>query len=241
MRMCNGWLRRFVLVAIFFAAGGALAQSRQGDAAETARLHGLFDAEWQWNMRTFPEWATYVGDHRYGDRLNDRSLKAEETNYAHARDRLAHLRAIDRAKLSSNDRVSYDIMLRDTIEWLEGEAHRGLRTQPIDASGGMHQGFAELLRMSPAATESDARNLLGRMAAFPASVDQVIGRMRAGMAMGWVTLRSSMERVPAQIDGQLTEDETKSPLYEPFTRLGRDLPEATRARLSLEGRRALKE
>jgi len=31
----------------------------------------------------------------------------------------------------------------------------------------------------------------------------VIARMRAGMAMGWVTFRSSLVRVPAQIDGQL--------------------------------------
>jgi len=241
MLIGKDWLRRCALVAIFFAAGGALAQSTQGDAAETARLHGLFDAEWQWNMRTFPEWATYVGDHRYGDRLNDRSLKAEDTYFAYARDRLARLRAIDRAKLSSSDRVSYDILVRDTTEWIESEAHRGMRTRAVDANGGVHLRFAELLRQNPVATESDVRAVLARMAAFPANADQVIERMRAGMAMGWVTLRSSMQRVPAQIDGQLTEDETKSPLYEPFTRLGRDLSEATRTKLSLEGRRALKE
>ncbi len=242
MLVRKAWLLRSVLAAIFFAAcGGAAAQSAQGDAAETARLHALFDAEWQWNMRTFPEWATYVGDHRYGDRLNDRSLQAEDTYFAHARERLARLRAIDRAKLSSTDRVSYDILVRDTMEWIDSEAHRGMRTQAVNAVSGLHLGFAELLRASPAATESDVRNVLGRMAAFPSNVDQVIERLRAGMATGWVTLRSSMRRVPAQIDGQLAEDETKSPLYEPFTRLGRDLPEATRARLSLEGRRALKE
>ena len=241
MRMCKDWLQRGALVAIFFAAGGAVAQPVQADAAETRRLHELFDAEWQWSMRTFPEWATYVGDHRYGDRLDDRSLQAEDTYFAHARDRLARLRAIDRARLSSTDRVSYDIMVRDTVEWIEREAHRGMRTQAVSAVSGLHLGFAELLRACPAATESDVRKLLARMSALPANVDQVIGRLRAGMAMGWVTLRSSMERVPAQIDGQLTEDETKSPLYEPFTRLGRDLPEATRARLSLDGRRVLQE
>src|SRR5258706_6321142 len=174
MLMRKDWLRRCVLAAIVFAAGGALAQSRQGDAAETARLHGLFDADWQWSMRTFPESATYVGDHRYDDRLNDRSLKAEDTYFAYARDRLARLRAIDRAKLSSNDRVSYDIMVRDTMEWIESEAHRGMRTQALDANGGLHLRFAELLRARPAATESDARNVLPRMPAFPANVAQAL-------------------------------------------------------------------
>jgi uncharacterized protein (DUF885 family) len=192
MLVYKDWLRRCALVAMFFAAGGAVAQPTQGDAAETARLHELFDADWQWNMRTFPEWATYVGDHRYGDRLNDRSLQAEDTYFAYARDRLARLRAIDRAKLSSNDRVSYDILVRDTMEWIESEAHRGMRTQAVNAVGGLHLRFAELLRASPATTETDVRNVLGRMAAFPSNADQVIERLRAGMATGWVTLRSSM-------------------------------------------------
>src|SRR5712671_5992166 len=160
MLMCRDWLRWCALVAMFFAAGGALAQPVQGDRAETVRLHELFDADWQWSMRTFPEWATYVGDHRYDDRLNDRSLKAEDTYFAYARDRLARLRAIDRAKLSSSDRVSYDILVRDTMEWIESEAHRGMRTQALDANGGLHLRFTELLRASPAATESDVRNLL---------------------------------------------------------------------------------
>ena len=31
---------------------------------EVARLHALFDAEWEWAMRTFPDWATLSGDHR---------------------------------------------------------------------------------------------------------------------------------------------------------------------------------
>ena len=222
-------------------AGTAFAQPAAPDPAETRRLHELFEADWQWGMRTFPEWATWVGDHRYGARLNDRSLAADETEYAYARERLAKLQAIDRAKLSVADRVSYDILTSKTREWLEWEKYRGLRTQSLTGINGLHTGFAELLRMSPAATEADVRNILARMDAFAPVVDQLIERMREGIALGWVTFRASMEKVPGQIEQQLTDDPAKSPLYEPFTRLGRDLPEATRAQLAAEGRRALAE
>ena len=222
-----------------FAAGAAIAQP--ADPAETRRLHELFDADWHWGMRTFPEWATYVGDHRYGDRLNDRSPGADATHYAYARGRLAELRAIDRAKLLQADRVSYDIQVSRSNEWIEGEAHRGLNMKPVDALGGPQIGFAELLRVAPMASEADANRLFARMAAFPQNIDNVIERLREGMKLGWITFRASIERVPAQIDQQLTGDVTRGPLYEPFTRVGRDLPESTRERIAAEGRRALAE
>ncbi|MBI3370876.1 MAG: DUF885 domain-containing protein [Betaproteobacteria bacterium] len=232
---------RGMLCLLVLVAGAALAQPAPADPGETRRLHELFDADWQWRMRTFPEWATFRGDHRYGDRLNDRSRQAENQAYAYARDRLARLRSIEPASLSSADRISYDILLANTLQWIEGEAHAGLRTQVVDAQEGLHLGFSELLRVSPAAREADARNVLARMAAFPRAVDQVIERLREGIAMGWVTFRPSMQRVLAQIDGQLNEDVTQSVLYEPFTRLGADLPEILRNQLSAEGQRALRE
>ena len=58
-----------VLVAWLVLAWPAAAQ----DAAETARLHALFARQWAWVGETFPEWATFRGDHRFGDRLTDNS------------------------------------------------------------------------------------------------------------------------------------------------------------------------
>lgn len=111
--------RAATLVALLFAYGTAIAQSAtpatQADAGETRRLHALFDADWQWRLRTYPEWATYRGVHRYGGRLNDRSRQAEDKGYAHARERLARLRTIDPARLAATDRVSYDILLANTL------------------------------------------------------------------------------------------------------------------------------
>ena len=33
----------------------------------------MFDEEWQYELRTNPEWATMLGDSRYNDRLSDNS------------------------------------------------------------------------------------------------------------------------------------------------------------------------
>src|SRR6266700_3787227 len=42
---------------------------------ETGRqqLLSLFDEQWQYRLRSNPEWATTLGDNRYNDRLSDNS------------------------------------------------------------------------------------------------------------------------------------------------------------------------
>jgi uncharacterized protein (DUF885 family) len=53
--------------------------------------------------------------------------------------------------------------------------------------------------------------------------------------------RTVLERVLLQIDGQLTADVDKSPFFEPFTRLGKDIPAAEQDVLRDQGRRAITE
>ncbi|CAM5787106.1 DUF885 domain-containing protein [Rhizobacter fulvus] len=231
---------RMLVLALCCIAGAAGPVRAETDAQATQRLHALFDAEWEWEMRDDPERATYTGDHRYGAQLTDRSRAADEKRYAHARERLATLRGIDREQLAPADRVSRDIMVQGTQEWLDGEKFAGLNTLVLDGEGGLHNDLASLLRVSPVATEADVRNMLARLAQFPSRVDQVIARLRDGIAMGWVAARASMQQVPAQIDGQLPDDVTRSPLYEPFTRLGMGIPPDTRTALAADGAAALR-
>ena len=208
---------------------------------EVARLHALFDAEWEWAMRTFPEWATFSGDHRYDDRLSDESRAARDAVDAHQRETLVRLLQIDRAKLTATDRVSYDLMLAKTQERIEGQQFRGERALVVTAKRGPHLEFANLMRTSPAATEADLKNVLARMALFPRQVEQTIEQLREGIALGWVTFKPSLERVPAQIDGVLTADVTKSPLFDPFTRMSDAIAAPVREQLSQQGQRALRD
>ena len=62
------------------------------DPQQTQALHALFDATWEADMRRYPEWASYVGDHRYGDRLYDASPAARAAEFESARQSLARAR-----------------------------------------------------------------------------------------------------------------------------------------------------
>ena len=115
------------------------------DPAETKRLHALFDSRWEWSMKTYPEWATFLGDHRYGDRLADASREAEASATAIARRDLAAAQAIRRESLSATDRVSLDIFVLRLEEQLRFETFVGFRTMSLGALGGFHTDFADLL------------------------------------------------------------------------------------------------
>lgn len=221
------------------AQTSAPATPAAADPAETARLHALFARTWEEGAQRFPEWATYRGDHRYGDRLSDASLAGEQAMDAALRQALTEARSIRRDRLSPPDRVSLDMFISQYQRLLDTTAFPGLRTMTLGALGGVQNQFSELLQMVPMATAAQARQLLARMAAYPSYLDHQIERLQRGMALGFVPAAPVLDRVLAQIDAQLPAQTEAGPFWRPFTRLGRDIPEAERQALQAEGRRAI--
>src|SRR5436853_5336899 len=115
--MADGWSFLTCIAAGAVALAGL--QTSVARAAETTgpdanasmqALRRLLDAEWEWRLAQFPERATTIGDHRYDDRLTDRSPAAVAGRREHHRERLAAVRAIDRTRLQGEDRLSWDIL-----------------------------------------------------------------------------------------------------------------------------------
>src|SRR5262245_53135698 len=78
-----------------------------GSAA--ASLRAVLDVQWEWRAAQSPEDSTAQGDHRYDDRLTDRSAAAVTQRREHHRQFLAAIRGIDRNALEGEDRLSWDI------------------------------------------------------------------------------------------------------------------------------------
>ena len=103
-RTIEGWSCAVAACVALLCATGAGAQAV--DPAATRQLRALFDASWEASMRRYPEWATFVGDNRYGDQLFDASREGEVADYARARRELAEAKAITRERLGPADQVS---------------------------------------------------------------------------------------------------------------------------------------
>jgi uncharacterized protein (DUF885 family) len=232
------------LVAVSVLSGLVLAACAQtappvngkADTADAGKLHALFEAAWEEGARHFPEWATYRGDHRYGDRLADMSAPAIAARDDQLRQRLTQARAIDRATLNNTDRVSLDMFIDNLQRQLDVAALPGWRTMSLRALGGPHTQFADLLAASPVNTSGQMEQMLARMAAYPTRIDQEIAQLRVGLQSGWVSSKDVLQRVLTQIDGQLPADVAASPYYQPFTRMGRDIAAAEQTVLQQRAR-----
>ena len=111
----GSFLRRLILA---FAAALLSSTAFAADAAATRRLHAFFDAEWQWPMRTYLEWVTFVGDHRRGARLRDASPFGVAAEFAPAR----HGVVLDQGS------VPLPVLERAVDEWIG--AGGGATTRP---------------------------------------------------------------------------------------------------------------
>ncbi len=221
--------------------GASAAPADSSRAAATRQVHALFDAAWEQNLQRYPQWATYLGDQRYGDRLEDASPEAEAAGYAETRRNLAAAQAIPRALLSATDQTSLDLFVHELDDTLRFEPLRGYRRLSLGATGGFHTGFSSLLQASPADKRAAAEQVLARLAAYPRRVDQELVRLREGISLGWVAPGAVLDRVLAMLDSQLAAVGDASPFFLPFTSLGSDIPPAEQDSLRRRARQLIAE
>lgn len=233
-------IRRALLAAttLMLALQGLPAAAAEPDAQETRTLQALFSAHWAWALGNSPEWASYRGDHRFGDRLTDVSAEARAERDRQDLRYLAEARAIRRDRLSPADRVSLDLFIDGRERQAEAAAFAGYRGMSLRALGGPQSQLAGLLQVMPMQTVAQVEQMLARMAAYPRRMDQELAQLRHSAAAGWVPARDVLERVRLQVDTQLVAPEA-TPHYQPFTRLGRGIAPADQQALQQRGRDAI--
>jgi uncharacterized protein (DUF885 family) len=231
-------MRRLVIslsLAILTAFGLAAA-----DGDEAARLHELFEREWEWRLEENPLLATDVGRHDYDDRLPSVAAADHERRAQATRGFLADLDGIDRAELGDEDRVSYDIFRRQLEERLAEHAFDDWQI-PINADSGFHIGLARLPEEVPLATVEGYENYLSRLGAFPRYFEQQIANMRLGLERGMTIPKAVLAGYEATIAAHAVEDPTESVFWVPFESFPTGVPAAEHERLRAAGRQAIRE
>jgi uncharacterized protein (DUF885 family) len=216
------------------SAGAARAAQRQ--APDTgAELNALVDRYFEELLVLNPILATYIGDHRYDDRLpND--IGPEERARQHELNAryLAAARQIDADALSNADRISLEIFLRERERALAAERFPDYLL-PIDQTGGLltvMPSFGSGTNAQPFATVEDYDEWLARLDGMVVWMDQAIANMREGMAKDVVQPRPVMEKVLPQLDAMIVDDPTQSEYYGPIRNLPADFAAADRERLT---------
>ena len=215
-------------------------------ASASQQLKALFERSDEASLERNPTARYYRGDFSQADRLGNGfapDYYAKERAAAEAD--LAALKAIDRAALSPEERISYDVFAYNQERTLEQTSPSILPWElytPIDHFRGFHIGYPRLSSaggVMPFATVTDYENALKRHAQVPGQLDQAIARMREGMAAKVVLPRLTVETVIQQLDTQLELGTGQTPYWTPIAKFPDAIGAADRTRLTAAFRTAI--
>lgn len=172
------------------------------DASASDVVRDVADRYWEARLEASPLFATFLGDHRYDDRVDDLSAEGEARQRATWLGFLGEAEAVDARELDGTDRITRQLLIEEI-----GDAVAGIDARLIELTSDQMQGIhAELLTMAGqlrAAEPEHAAMAVTRIRAMGGMLDQAVERYRAGLAAGRTPARTCIDRSINQIDGYL--------------------------------------
>ena len=182
---------------------------------DAQRLDAFYAAEWQYQLEHHPMTATYVGDTRYNDRLDDYSPAAFARDAAHAASQLRRLQAMPHRNLDEQQQISRKMMLRQLADTAESYKLKEWE-MPVSQMNGAYLDFASMYSQMPFRTVKDYRNYIARLNAIPHAFDQLATVMRLGMRDRLMQPRYLLEKAARQSEDIANTTPEKSPFALPL-------------------------
>jgi uncharacterized protein (DUF885 family) len=230
------WLVVGLVMGLVAVDPGAVGAEENPNQRE--RLYELFDRLWDWQLSSFPEFATDVGVPGHDDRWTDVSLEAIDQRQRDQRRFLAELEAIDTSELDAEAQLDRELIQKDLQRSIQA-----FQFQPellaINQLGGVQQRVPRLMASMPANSIGDYENRLARLRAVPILIEQTLVLLERGLSTGITPPRITLRDVPQQVRNLITEEAADSPILSPFAEIPDEIPAKTRKRLQREAERIL--
>jgi uncharacterized protein (DUF885 family) len=227
-------MKKLLVSALFvlLSAGSLMAQELSAEDLDRRRkaLDDLLHEQWEYTMRTSPEFASILGDRRYNDQLSDFSEKAAYADIAVAKKFLRRFEAIDTRGFSDQEKLNRNLMVRDLRSSIEGAKFRTWQT-PVNQMSGVHLVSAQLAGAFPFATVKDYEDYIVRLGRFRRTIDDTMANMRKGMAARLMPPRFLLQKVAGQAEGLASSKGEASPFAVPLTKFPETFSAADKERL----------
>jgi uncharacterized protein (DUF885 family) len=217
--------------------------------ARPTQFENQLDADWEYWISQYPEFATQIGRPEYDDHWTDYSAAAIEARAKFLRDSLQKLTAVGPDTLPREDQVSYDLyrdLLSAAVEGLtlhyDALPIRSVvpnhLLMPLNQLGGVQQDAPRTIALMRHDTVTDYENIIARLQRLPALIGQTIALMELGLAAGITQPQIVMRGVPAQVKAQIVADPSTSPLLDAFEQFPSGIAASERSRLTARARSA---
>tara|TARA_R110002096_G_scaffold173781_2_gene348018 strand:+ start:182098 stop:183939 length:1842 start_codon:yes stop_codon:yes gene_type:complete len=146
---------------------------------------------------------------------------------------LEDLRKLDQSSYSEVDRTDFDLIQYRLMTSIAQSKYKGFQT-PISSISGPQIWLPQMGSRLPMTTQKHREMYVQRLRGVDVLIGDHMDNMRAGIQSGRVPpkviLESVVDQVLAQCSGEIREDASKSPFYEPFLSLDASDPLAVEAR-----------
>ena len=230
---------RIALLTVLFSClfvpvlAGQAASSDHSNKQADSDVSKFFADYFEERLRDEPEFATTVGRHDYDDRWADVSKKGLEQHRAHLAARLEELQKFPGGGLSAQEQLS--------VKLLNYDLHTQLDAFDVDTYlirvgqlFGFHNRIYLTIDRMPSFTVRDCENIIARIRAVPANVDQNIAILNEAIARGWTQPKIVADLVIEQLTAQVAQDADKTPLLEFLKKMPPNIPAAEKERLRKE-------
>ncbi|MGH2520576.1 MAG: DUF885 domain-containing protein, partial [Chloroflexota bacterium] len=188
---------------------GAIPEHAPVSAAQ--QLAALADTYWDDLLRLNPRLATFIGDQRFNDRLEDVGPEGRKADAALHQRLLRSVEGIARADLNADDAVTWDMLHLAASDHLE-ELQLRLDHIWVDQMDGPQVWLPDLLNWHPTEAAEGVDQLVARYQAFPAYMQAYLANLTEGQAQGRTAFTAVVQRVVGQIQALLDTPAGASPL-----------------------------
>ncbi len=166
-------------------------------------LRLLLHEHWEATMARNPTWATQLGDHRFDERLSDRSDAAHRADGERRRAWLARVQEIAEGDLSDADRLTASLFATELQQRIDAEVC-AFHLWSLSPRYNVVAELQYLPELHAGGTPVDRHRIRSRMAALPDVLTDELANLRLGkereLAANAESTRRVIEILQAQID-----------------------------------------
>lgn len=211
-------MRILTVLALLIACSGLLVVPIRANTDMESRrkaLNVLLAEQWEYRLRTNPQFATIVGDKRYNDRLDDFSQKAIDEDLEQTKRFLARFELIDTSGFPEQEALNKTLMVRQLQRELD-EAKFKPWQMPVNQFSGIHIQLPQFVTLLPFTGVKDYEDYISRLKQVPRVFDENIVQMQKGMSDGLMPPRFLLEKVVKQAQAIADMPPEKTPFAQPL-------------------------
>jgi uncharacterized protein (DUF885 family) len=194
------------------------------------QLNDLLAENWDYTMRTNPEWASMLGDKRFNDKLSDASEKAVYADLEEQKKFLQRFEAIDTAGFPEQETLNKTLMVRNIELQLEDVPFKDWE-MPVTQYSGIQINVPQLVSVLPFDTIKDYEDYATRLKNLSKQFEDTMDLMRKGMADHLVPPKILLEHVVRQSEMIAKTAPEESPFMEPAKKFPASFIAEDKARL----------